>query len=369
MGYRLGIDLGTTYTAAAVSRGGRAEIATLGTRTAAVPSVLYLGPDGVVLIAEAANRRAVVEPERIAREFKRRVGDPTPLVVGGTPYSAEALAAKLLRWVVERVTEREGGPPERIAVTHPASWGAYRKDLLAQAVRMAGLADVRMLSEPEAAAISYTAAERVEPGSTIAVYDLGGGTFDAAVLRKTRNGGFELLGTPEGVDRLGGIDFDEVVFAHVTRSLGGALEALDPSDPVALAAVARLRQECVEAVEALSSDTDVTIPVLLPGHRTQVRIVRAEFEAMIRPSVAETIAALERALESARVQPADLAAVLLVGGSSRIPLVAQMVSEALGRPVAVDADPKHAIALGAALAAAGLAEPSAVAAAETAVLA
>jgi hypothetical protein len=198
--------------------------------------------------------------------------------------------------------------------------------------------------------VAYARAERVDPGSTVAVYDLGGGTFDAAVVRKSAAGGFELLGRPEGIERLGGVDFDEAVFAHVRQAVGPALDGLDPEDPDVLAAVARLRRECVEAKEALSADTEVTIPVLLPSVRTQVRLVRAEFEAMIRPAVEQTIEALRRAVGSAGLAPADLSAVLLVGGSSRIPLVAQLVSAELGRPVAVDADPKTAIATGAALA-------------------
>ncbi|MGH8899512.1 MAG: Hsp70 family protein, partial [Egibacteraceae bacterium] len=273
--------------------------------------------------------------------------------MGGVPYSAEALAAKLLRWVVGKVSEGQGGPPQRLVITQPASWGPYKQEAFAQAVRMAELGDVVMLTEPEAAAISYAAAERVDVGSTVAVYDLGGGTFDAVVLRKTR-AGFDLLGAPEGIERLGGVDFDETVFTHVQRALDArALEQLDPHDPTALAAMARLRQECVDAKEALSSDTDVSIPVLLPHLRTQVRLVRSEFEAMIRPAVGDTIAALRRAMRSAQVEPEDLSAVLLVGGSSRIPLVAQMVSAELGRPLALDAHPKHATALGAALAAGG----------------
>ncbi|MGH8910145.1 MAG: Hsp70 family protein, partial [Egibacteraceae bacterium] len=351
MSYQLGIDVGTTYTAAAVCRDGRAEIVTLGTRAACVPSVLYIRADGEVMIGEAANRRAVAEADRVVREFKRRIGDPTPLVVGGVAYRAEALVGRLLRWVVDVVTQREGAAPAHIALTHPASWGPYKQDVLAQAARLAELGPVTMLTEPEAAAISYARTERVEAGATIAVYDLGGGTFDAAVVRKAGSGGFGLLGTPEGIDRLGGVDFDEIVFAHVARACNGALDKLDPADPVALAAVARLRQECTDAKEALSTDTDVSIPVLLPNLRTQVRLVRAELEAMIRPALGETTAALYRAMRSAKLDRADLSAVLLVGGSSRIPLVSQMVSEAVGRPVVVDADPKNAIALGAALAA------------------
>jgi hypothetical protein len=117
-----------------------------------------------------------------------------------------------------------------------------------------------------------------------------------------------------------------------------------------VSAVAQLREECVEAKEALSAETDVDIAVLLPGRQTEVRLTRAELEDMVRPAVGETIVALRRALVSAGVTPEQVSAVLLVGGSSRIPLVAQMVTADLGRPVAVDARPKDAIALGAALA-------------------
>src|SRR3954471_8251777 len=358
MSYQLGIDLGTTYTAAAVCRSSdrrwvEPEVVTLGTRAATVPSVLFMAADGGIVVGEAAERRALTDPDRVVREFKRRIGDPTPVVVGGRPWAPEELSARLVRWVVDRVAEREGGPAGSIAVTHPASWGAHKKELLARALGGQGLT-VTFLAEPQAAALHYAAAERVAPGSTIAVYDLGGGTFDAAVVRKGESGasGFGLLGRPEGLERLGGVDFDEAVFEHVRQGMPAAFEELDDTDPEVLAAVARVRRECTEAKEALSSDTEVSIPVMLPGPngRGSVRLHRSEFEALIRPQVEETVAALRAAILSAGTTPDDLTAVLLVGGSSRIPLVGQLVSEQLGRPVAVDADPKNAIAKGAAIA-------------------
>ena len=351
MTYELGIDLGTTWTAAAVWRGERATIVNLGTRQAAVPSVVYVGPDGSVLIGEAAERRVLTEPERVARQFKRRIGDPAPILIGGAPHSAELLTSKLLRWVVDAVANREGEMPTTITITHPANWGAYKKDLLEQAVHLAGLSGpgnptIRLLSEPEAAAIHYAGTERVEPGQAVAVYDLGGGTFDAAVLRATGDS-FAILGAPEGIERLGGIDFDAAVLGHVARTLGG-LDELDPDDPAVATAVAHLREQCTAAKEALSVDTQTIVPVMLPGRHTEVRLTRGELEAMLRPALEETVTATTRALRTAGLQPSDLRAVVLVGGSSRIPLVAQLVTSALGRPVAVDTDPKHAIALGAA---------------------
>jgi len=351
VGYVLGIDLGTTYTAVATYRDGRAQIVSIGTRAAAIPSVVFLREDHAVLTGEVADRRALSEPARVAREFKRRVGDTTPIMVGGSPYSAEQLSAELLKAVVERVTELEGQRPDHVAVCHPANWGPYKRELLDQAVALADIGDPTLVTEPEAAAIHYASTEHVEPGQIVAVYDLGGGTFDAAVLRKTATG-FETLGEPQGVERLGGIDFDAAVFAHVREAVGGVLDDLDESDPTVIAGAARLREECIEAKEALSSDTETSIPVLLPNVMTEVRLTRGEFESMIRPTLQNTIVALQRALRSASVQPGDISRVLLVGGSSRIPLVAELVGAELGRPVAIDAHPKHAIALGAAIAAA-----------------
>jgi hypothetical protein len=373
--YALGVDLGTTYTAAATSRDGHAEIASLGSRAAVIPSVVLSREDGDFLVGESANRRGLSEPSRVAREFKRRLGDPTPILLDGAPHTPESLLGRLLRSVVDQVAASEGGPAAALCLSHPANWGSYKQDRLAQAVRGCGVGGagasqrdaggelldrpVAYTTEPEAAAVFYAQQQRVEPGAVVAVYDLGGGTFDAAVLRKTATAtGFEILGQPEGIERLGGIDFDAAVFNHVRQALGSKLDELDEDDPAAIAAVARLRDECVAAKEALSSDTDTAIPVLLPNTTTEVRLTRAELEAMVRPTLHSTIEALRRTLRSAGVPPEQLHSVLLVGGASRMPLVSQLVGAELGRPVAVDAHPKHAVALGAAqLAAATLGPP------------
>jgi len=204
-----------------------------------------------------------------------------------------------------------------------------------------------MVTEPEAAAAHYAASRLLVDGQTVAVYDLGGGTFDATVLRKLP-GGVEILGTPEGVERLGGVDFDEAILSHVDYAADGALSELDLRDPQTLVAYARLRQDCILAKEALSVDTETVLPVFLPGRHFDVRITRSDFEDMVRAPIESTIGALSRTLHSAQVAPTDLSAVLLVGGSSRIPLVARMVAAELGCPTVVDTHPKHAVALGAA---------------------
>ena len=349
-GYALGIDLGTTYSAAAVARGDVVEVCTLGTTAAQIPSVVVLRDDGEILTGEAAERRAAGEPARTAREFKRRLGDPVPMIVGGTPYGAEALMAHLLRSIVDQVTQREGSAPDVVVLTHPANYSEYKKGLLHEAARLADLdlQHVVLVTEPEAAAISYARQQRVEVGEVVAVYDFGGGTFDAAVVRKTESG-FEILGTPEGMERLGGIDIDQAVLAHVDGSLGGLVSAADSTDAQVRLGQARLRDECRRAKEALSSDTDTAIPVSLPGIQTDVRLTRGELELMVRPRIAETAQALERAIRSSGVEMNDVSRVLLVGGSSRIPAVAQLVREHTGLAVTVDAHPKFSIATGAAL--------------------
>ena len=157
------------------------------------------------------------------------------------------------------------------------------------------------------------------------------------------------VGRAEGIDRLGGIDFDEALFTSVIAQVRLAGLTLDPNDPATLAALARLRAEGRRAKEALSSDTETAIQVVLPGIQTELPLTREDFEGLLRPRIADTVGALRRAVESAGIGFERVDRVLLVGGSSRIPLVAEMVGEATGRAVVVDADPKQSVALGAAL--------------------
>ena len=145
MSYSLGVDLGTTYSAAATMRAERPEIFQLGRQAATIPSVVVLRADGEVLTGDAAERRALAEPTRTAREFKRRLGDPIPIILGGTPYGAEALVAHLLAAIVHGVSEQLGESPGSIVLCHPASYGAYKIDLLRQAVRLADVGDVSLI--------------------------------------------------------------------------------------------------------------------------------------------------------------------------------------------------------------------------------
>jgi actin-like ATPase involved in cell morphogenesis len=356
LSYGLGVDLGTSFTGAAVSHAGQTRMVTLGDQTVLMPSVVRVQPDGTLLTGDSGSRSTTGEdPGRTGRNFKRRLGDPTPLVLGGQPHSAVSLLAATLDSVMQAATKLEGTPlPDRIVLTYPAVWGPYRREQFDEVPRRAGLNEVALVSEPEAAATHYAARRQLGEGDLVAVYDLGGGTFDTTVTRVTA-GGVEILGVPEGVEWIGGVDFDEAVLAHVDRSLGGALSALDPRDPASALILQRVRQACVQAKEALSRDTSTSMVLSLPGQDAEVRLTRDEFESMIRTPLESTLEALHRTLNSAGVRPGQLAGVLLVGGSSRIPLVSQMLSADLGRPVLVDPQPQHCVALGAASIAEGMA--------------
>ena len=362
MGYGLGVDLGTSFTGAAVSRSGQARMVPLGEHSVLMPSIVRVGPDGDLIVGNRGRGPAAGlsdDPSRIGRDFKRRLGDPTPLVIGGQPHSAVALLAVTLRTVLEIVTALEGAPPEHVVLTCPAVWGPYRREQFAEVPRRAGLAEsaVTLISEPEAAAHEYAAHRGLTEGDVIAVYDLGGGTFDTAVTRIDAARP-TLLGLPEGLEWVGGVDFDEAVLAHLDRATGGALSALDPRDPAAATRLARARDECVRAKEALSRESSTVLtlpgPADRPGEPVEVPLTRGELEAMIRTPLESTLAAMHRTLASADVVPDDLAGVLLIGGSSRIPLVSQMLTADLSRPVVLDPHPQYCVALGAAT----LADPS-----------
>ena len=320
MSYELGIDFGTTFTAAAVRRAGEPgepEVIPLGGRGGAVSSVLHLARDERVTVGEAAAGLAGIDPTRVVRALKRRVGDPDPVVLGGHAWAAEDLSARLLRWVVDRVTEHENGPPAGIALAHPASWSAHTLERLAAALAGQDLG-VTFVAEPRAVA---RAAAATSPGDTIGIHDLGGGRFDAAVLRREGppSGGFAMLGVPGTIADLGGLDLDELVWQHVRAAL--------PDD---VSPVARVRRACTRAKETLSAEDEVVVRIRRGDYRGAVRLDRATFDGLIAPHVDRTVATLRRTIVSAGLEPGQLTALLLVGGSARIPLVARTVTEQLG---------------------------------------
>ncbi len=335
MSYVLGVDLGTTFTAAAIADAGDVvrPMQFDGSNTS-LPSVVFRDQGGEMMVGADAVAGARREPGRAAVEFKRRFGDPTPLVLGSTPYGAEALTGRLLKAVIDQARVDQGVDPTIVVLTHPANWGPYKIELLGESARTAGVVAPRFVPEPVAAA-SHLAESSSADGGTIAVYDFGGGTFDAAVVRSEPDG-FVLVGVPDGMERFGGIDIDLALMHHALAHLP------EPPDEDQLL---ELKASAIVAKETLSIETSATMTV----GGSEVRVVRDEFEEMIRPRLDETVDLMRRVVGSAGVGYDELSRVMLVGGSGRIPLVGDMLRAETGRPITLDAEPKLAVARGAAV--------------------
>jgi molecular chaperone DnaK (HSP70) len=285
--------------------------------------------------------------------FVGRIGDEVPVVLGNRQHNAHELMATGIDRIVEQVAAHQGTRPAGVTVTHPPTWGPYRIDLLRESLSRVGLGDSALVPEPVAAAVAAAGRHRLDGPSPVAVYDLGGTSVTATLLVPTADG-FEIVGRPETARHPAGADFDDELLTLITS---GRIDPATPWDDLA-----KLRQESVGAKHALSVRGEVLVPPV------RVRVTRYEFEELIRPLLHQGVDVLLRALAGAGVPPARLAAIVLVGGSARIPLVRHVLGERLRRPIVVDAAPEATIASGAALMAARSLPEQGMAVAETVVM-
>ncbi|GGL96222.1 hypothetical protein GCM10011594_14940 [Nakamurella endophytica] len=360
----LAIDFGTSNTVAALAVDGQAPRTVTFDASPLLPSCVWLAADGDVHTGRDALRQARRDPTRFEPNPKRRIDDGEVLL-GDRVVPVVELIAAVLRTVAQEVRRQFGGlPPDEVRLTHPAPWGASRQNTLVAAARAAGLGSSHLvlIPEPVAAAAQFTRlpGRALPPGGTVAVYDLGGGTFDAAVVGRTGDvptrpgelpGEFHVL-AEGGLTDLGGLDLDQTVLDHVGRD-AAAVDAdrwqalLHPVDPLGRRAARAVVEEVRAGKEALSRhpQTDVA----LPEPWTDAHLTRQEFEALVRPQLSRSVDVLQATLRAAGVAPDRLTGVFLVGGSSRIPLVAQLIQARTGvTPVALD-QPETAVALGALL--------------------
>ncbi|WP_433120483.1 Hsp70 family protein [Micromonospora sp. CA-246542] len=354
MPYVLGIDIGSTNTAAAVARRDgrtwtRPEAVPLNAGSPLVPSVLHLAEDGALHIGGPATD----DGSRTSRDFVRRIGDDVPLLLGGEACAPQTLTAELAAWVVEQVHAAEGGPAEAVVLSHPASWRPYRRELLRRALVDLGLRTVTLL--PRTVTVAESHAARGFAGTTAAVYALGGASFEAALVRRTPRGTYQSFGTPQGLDPIGGADFDELLASHVRTVLSRELAAIGRRDHQA--ALRGLPAECDRVKRALTVEPAADVVLSLPSGPARIPVTRAQFEAMIRPTVQATVDLLLRTVHGAGLTPTQLDGVLLAGGSTRIPLVTELISTALGVPVEVEPDAQLTAATGAASAACQVVSP------------
>jgi molecular chaperone DnaK (HSP70) len=352
MPYVLGIHLGATVTSAAIARRegsqwGAAVPLPLGESGPTVPTVLCKVQDGSFVAGDAAQRQALTHHEWVVRGFARHVGDDAPLMVGSDFIPAHQLAATMIEWVADLVAYRQGHPPDHIAVAHRAAWGPYRIHLVHQALSQLGLSDVTLLPEPVAVGVDYASKQAVDDEATIAVANMGGSGFDATVLRR-RGTGFEVVGLPLELDHPSGQELDDEIFEHVRGELGDHLSDVDLDETGDRAALFDLRSRCTRAKEALTFQPECTIGADLPGGHREVGLTRSRFEQLARPHLERVPELLVQAVQSALLQPEDLDAVVLAGGSTRAPLLQQLVAQRLKSQPQVDVAPELVAARGAA---------------------
>ncbi|RPF25956.1 Hsp70 family protein [Georgenia muralis] len=356
MSYGLGIDVGTTTVTAVLRRetDEPPEILELGRGSAAVPAAIGLREDGTTVVGEEALELRDTAPERVCVALVARVGDPVPVHLGDIAVRAEDLLAALVRRVVERVEQQEGAPPAAVVLCHPPTWGAYRTDLLREALAGVGLAAASLEPTSVATARALEVQRPLPDGATVAVLDVGSGT-DAAVVRRTGPGSFEPVGRPGRDAATGTADLSEAVLSRVLAGVGTAVGALDHDDRTVRSGLARLRTDCERATRALSADPETDVVVPGPDGERHIRLVRSEFDVLVAEPVARTVRVLTDTLAAAGLAEVD--EVVLAGGAASVPAVVQGVCEALDRAVVVVDAPGTAAARGAALGAAALSRP------------
>jgi outer membrane protein assembly factor BamB/actin-like ATPase involved in cell morphogenesis len=315
-----------------------------------MPSMVLYDPDGNILVGVAADNQAGIYPDRVERTPKRHLGTGAPLVLGGHPVEVPRVVAELLKVFIAEGRLRHGGePPAHTVLTHPVRWGDERKDALLAAAELAGLPSPQLVEEPVAAAVHYVS-KQVEVSEYLGVYDLGGGTFDTAILVRTDHG-FETVGAPGGDEQIGGEHFDHKLFQYFGQCLAeDAPEIWDllmnSDERKWKRAALDLLVEARRAKEALSSYTSAK--VFVSSADRDIVITRGQFDDMIREEVESTVAEMDDTIASAGLTSADLKAIFLVGGSSRIPLVVQMMTERFADKIDTRDEPKSVVALGAA---------------------
>ncbi|HEV2779178.1 MAG TPA: Hsp70 family protein [Actinophytocola sp.] len=341
------VDFGTSHTVVVVSGPGVPARLVFTDGAPWFPSAVFWGRDGRAVVGADAVRLARSEPARLERHPKARIGEQEVLL-GDSVVPTTSLVRVVLSRAVAEASRAAGAPVQHLVLTHPADWGSIRLGALMTAAQ--GLAPrLSTVPEPVGAAAWYATRHELPVGATLAVLDFGGGTCDAAVVRREPTGlsVVECAGLPD----LGGEDLDQRLVEYIRAAqpvLAAILDAAEQTRPVAaaeLSEIAYIRENVRAAKEVLSREQQVE--VRLPGGLPEMLLTRQELEARIRPDLARAVELVAGALRSCGLSAADLSAVHLVGGSSRIPLLAQLLRARLPVPVRLDDQPQVVVALGA----------------------
>ncbi|MBE5035006.1 molecular chaperone DnaK [Gallibacter intestinalis] len=349
MGKVIGIDLGTTNSCVAVLEGGDPTVITNAEGNRTTPSVVGFAKNGERLVGETAKRQAVTNPDRTISSIKRHMGEDYKVKIDGKEYTPQDISAMILTKLKNDAESYLGEKVTEAVITVPAYFTDSQKQATKDAGKIAGLDVKRIINEPTAAALAY-GLDKEEGHHKILVYDLGGGTFDVSVL-ELGDGVFEVLAT-SGNNKLGGDDFDNALLNYMADEFAKENGVDLRADQMALQ---RLKEAAEKAKKELSSSTttNVNLPFITVNENGPLHlnmdITRAKFDQLTSHLVEATIEPMKKAMADAGVTTADLAKIILVGGSTRIPAVQETVKKIAGKEPFKGVNPDECVAIGASI--------------------
>ncbi|MBQ9019136.1 MAG: molecular chaperone DnaK [Bacilli bacterium] len=347
MGKIIGIDLGTTNSCAAVLEAGAPKIIPNPEGGRTTPSVVSF-KKGEKIVGDAAKRQALTNPNTVI-SIKRKMGTKDKVELEGKKYTPEEISAMILSYIKDYAEAYLGEKVDKAVITVPAYFNDAQRQATKNAGKIAGLEVERIINEPTAAALSYGLEK--EEGQTILVYDLGGGTFDVSIL-ELGDGVFEVKSTA-GNNKLGGDDFDNRIIDYIVKEFKKENGVDLSKDKMAMQ---RLKEEAEKAKKNLSGmvSTQISAPFIAKGDdgeplHLDMELTRAKFEDLISDLVESTIEPVKKAIKDAKIKKSDIDKVILVGGSTRVPLVYETVTKELGKEPSREVNPDEAVAMGAAI--------------------
>jgi len=348
MGKIIGIDLGTTNSEVAFVEAGKPTIIKSAEGQTYFPSVVAFTKDGEMLVGEPAKRQAVTNPDGTVQRIKRNMGTAKKTKLQGKDYKPEQISAFILQKIKKDAEDFIGEKINDAVITVPAYFNDDQRQATKDAGKIAGLNVKRIINEPTAASLAYGLDKKGD--HKIAVYDFGGGTFDITLM-EVGEGVFEVLST-NGDTQLGGSDMDKAIVDFIAEDFKKQHNIDLRSDSKSLE---RLYEAAEKAKMELSStmQTDINIPYITviekePQH-LEMKITRAKFEQIISPFVEKTTQPCKQALKDAKLKPEEIDHIVLVGGTTRIPMVQKKVEEIFGKKPKRDVDPMECVAMGAAI--------------------
>lgn len=344
----IGIDLGTTNSCVAIMEGGKPTIIPTPEGARVTPSVIAFTKDGERLVGELAKRQAVTNPDRTIRSVKRQMGSNYTEDIDGHKYTAQELSAMILQKLKADAEAYLGEEVTQAVITVPAYFSDSQRQATKDAGRIAGLDVQRIINEPTAAALAYGLDK--EQDHTVLVYDLGGGTFDVSIL-ELGDDVVEVRAT-SGNNFLGGDDFDERIIDYMVSEFKKQTGVDLSKDKMA---AQRLKEAAEKAKHELSGipQTAISLPFITatdagPQH-LEMTLTRAKFEELITDLVEKTVGPIKQAIADADLEPNEIHKVLLVGGSTRIPLVQETIKKVLGSEPSKGVNPDEVVSMGAAI--------------------